>query len=111
MKKRPTLSDLGGLVYSTNKGLSTEREPATLPPQQQDLRIHLDRLKGNKEVTRIVGFVGKPGDLDDLGRTLKSKCGVGGNTKDGVILLQGDHRDKVLAYLAEKGYRAKKAGG
>lgn len=111
MKKRPTLSDLGGLVYSTNKGLSTEREPATLPPQQQDLRIHLDRLKGNKEVTRIVGFVGKDADLEDLGRTLKSKCGVGGNTKDGVILLQGDHRDKVLAYLAEKGYRAKKAGG
>ena len=111
MKKRPTLSDLGGLVYSTNKGLSTEREPATLPPQQQDLRIHLDRLKGNKEVTRIVGFVGKDADLDDLGRALKSRCGVGGNTKDGVILLQGDHRDKVLAYLAEKGYRAKKAGG
>jgi translation initiation factor 1 len=111
MKKRPTLSDLGGLVYSTNKGLSTEREPATLPPTQQDLRIHLDRLKGNKEVTRIVGFVGKPGDLDDLGRALKSKCGVGGNTKDGVILLQGDHRDKVMAYLAEKGYKAKKAGG
>lgn len=111
MKKRPTLSDLGGLVYSTNKGLSTEREPATLPPQQQDLRIHLDRLKGNKEVTRIVGFVGKDADLEDLGRTLKSKCGVGGNTKDGVILLQGDHRDKVLAFLAEKGYKAKKAGG
>jgi translation initiation factor 1 len=111
MKKRPTLSDLGGLVYSTNKDLSTEREPATLPPPQQDLRIHLDRLKGNKEVTRIVGFVGKDADLEDLGRTLKSKCGVGGNTKDGVILLQGDHRDKVLAYLAEKGYKAKKSGG
>ena len=111
MKKRHTLSDLSGLVYSTNKGLSTEREPATLPPQQQDLRIHLDRLGGNKTVTRIVGFVGKPGDLDDLGRALKSKCGVGGNTKDGVILLQGDHRDKVLAYLTEKGYKAKKAGG
>ena len=111
MKKRPTLSDLGGLVYSTNKNLGTAREPATLPPQQQDLRIHLDRLKGNKEVTRIIGFVGKDADLDDLGRALKSKCGVGGNTKDGVILLQGDHRDKVLAFLAEKGYKSKKAGG
>jgi translation initiation factor 1 len=110
MKKRPP-SGLGGLVYSTNKDMSTAREPATLPPQQQDLRLHLDRLKGNKEVTRIVGFVGKPGDLEDLGRTLKSKCGVGGNTKDGVILLQGDHRDKVFAHLTEKGYRAKKAGG
>ena len=102
---------MGGLVYSTNRTTNTASNPTTLPPQQQDLRIHLDRLKGNKEVTRIVGFVGKDADLDELGRALKSKCGVGGNTKDGVILLQGDHRDKVLAYLAEKGFRAKKAGG
>lgn len=102
---------MGGLVYSTNRSTTTASNPATLPPQQQDLRIHLDRLKGNKEVTRIAGFVGKEADLDDLGRALKSKCGVGGNTKDGVILLQGDHRDKVMAYLSEKGYKAKKAGG
>lgn len=82
-----------------------------MPPQQQDLRIHLDRMKGNKEVTRIVGFVGTSDDLADLGKTLKSKCGVGGNTKDGVILLQGDHRDKVLKLLADAGYKSKKAGG
>lgn len=102
---------MGGLVYSTNRSVSTVSDPVTLPPQQQDLQIHLDRLKGNKEVTRIAGFVGKEADLEDLGRALKNKCGVGGNTKEGVILLQGDHRDKVLAYLAEKGYKAKKAGG
>lgn len=111
MKKRTT----GGMVYSTNRdfqGSNTgDREPATVLPAQQDLRIHLDRLKGNKEVTRIVGFVGKNDDLSDLGKLLKSKCGVGGNTKDGVILLQGDHRDKVLKLLAEAGYRSKKAGG
>lgn len=111
MKKRPT----GGLVYSTDPNTRLQsfgdREPATLPPAQQDLRIHLDRLGGNKTVTRVVGFVGKAADLEDLGRTLKSKCGVGGNTKDGVVLLQGDHRDKVLAHLLDKGYKAKKAGG
>ena len=89
MKKRPT-GPIGGIVYSTSGG---HREEETLPPQQQQLRIHLDRLKGNKELTRIVGFVGKGSDLEDLGRALKSKCGVGGNTKDGVILLQGDHRE------------------
>ncbi len=107
MKKR-TLNSFGELVFSS--GPSGSGKP-TAAPGQQDMRIHLDRLKGNKEVTRIVGFIGKESDLEDLGRTLKSKCGVGGNTKDGVILLQGDHRDKVLAFLAEKGYKAKKAGG
>lgn len=59
----------------------------------------------------MVGFVGQEGDIEELGRALKSRCGVGGNTKDGVIMLQGDHRDKVLAYLTDKGYKAKKAGG
>ena len=102
MKKR----SFNGIVYSV-----CPRAPATLPPAQQDLRIHLDRLKGNKLVTRIVGFVGKESDLDELGRALKSKCGVGGNAKEGVILLQGDHRDKVLARLLDMGYKAKKAGG
>lgn len=107
MKKR-TLNSFGELVYSS--GPKGSGQP-TAAPGQQDLRIHLDRLGGNKTVTRIVGFVGKETDLEDLGRALKSKCGVGGNTKDGVILLQGDHRDKVLAYLTEKGYKAKKSGG
>ncbi|HMN05388.1 MAG TPA: translation initiation factor [Flavobacteriales bacterium] len=110
MKKRP-LSGLGGLVYSTNPNVGTSARPTTPPPAQQNLRIHLDRLKGNKVVTRIVDFVGSDDDLAELGKLLKSKCGVGGNTKDGVILLQGDHRDKVLTLLTEKGYKAKKAGG
>lgn len=111
MKKRPT----GGLVYSTDPRVHTsgsgDREPSTLAAAQQDLRIHLDRLKGNKVVTRITGFVGKENDLADLGKFLKSKCGVGGNTKDGEVLLQGDHREKVLKLLTDAGYKAKKAGG
>ncbi|MFZ1688857.1 MAG: translation initiation factor [Flavobacteriales bacterium] len=102
MKKQ----SFGSIVYS-----SGPKSSGTLAANQQDLRIHLDRMRGDKLVTRVVGFIGKEADLDDLGRALKAKCGVGGNTKDGLILLQGDHRDKVLAYLTEKGYKAKKAGG
>ena len=102
MKKR----SFDGIVYSVGP-----RTPATVPPQQQDLRIHLDRMGGSKAVSRIVGFVGKDDDLEALGRMLKSKCGVGGTVKDGVILIQGDHRDKILKLLTEAGYKAKKAGG
>ncbi|MFT3885889.1 MAG: translation initiation factor [Flavobacteriales bacterium] len=108
MKKR-TLTSFGELVYSS--GPKGSGGPATPAPAQQDLRIHLDRLGGNKVVTRIAGFVGRADDLEALGKLLKSKCGVGGNAKDGLILLQGDHRDKVLKLLTESGYKAKKAGG
>lgn len=104
-----------GVVFSTNPDYKyeTEREEecSTLPPQQQNLRIWLDRLKGGRVATVVRGFVGSADDLAALGKELKTKCGVGGTAKDGEIIIQGDHRDRVMELLQKGGYRCKKSGG
>ena len=113
--KKNSLSDLGGIMFSTNPDFEYEEEAddqTTLPNNQQDLRVMLDKKnRGGKAVTLITGFNGRDEDLGVLGKMLKTKCGVGGAVKDGEIMIQGDVRDKVIAILQKDGYKVKKAGG
>ena len=104
-----------GVVYSTNPDFeyTSDEEPEAelLPSARQQLRVWLDRKqRAGKVATLVRGFVGPEADLQELARLLKSRCGVGGSAKGGEILIQGDHRDRVVEILVKLGYGYKKAG-
>ena len=102
-----------GVVYSTNPDYQYQYEDdgeqaETLSPSQQRLHVRMERSgRGGKTVTVVDNFVGTDDDLQDLGRTLKTKCGVGGSVKDGQIIIQGDFRERIVTLLKEYGYQAK----
>ncbi|MEK6492675.1 translation initiation factor [Myroides odoratimimus] len=113
-KKINSLDALGGFVFSTNKDFEFEQEETTetLAPNQQRLEAHIDKKnRGGKVATLIKGFEGSEEDLKSLAKKLKTLCGVGGSTKDGEIIIQGNFRDKIMDYLIKEGYKVKRVGG
>lgn len=98
-----------GLVYSTNQDYYNDFDegPAgeTLPKDKQKLRVKLDsKQRAGKVVTLVEGFIGTNDDLEALGKQLKTKCGTGGSAKDGLIIIQGDYKEKIIAWLKDWGY-------
>ena len=101
------------IVYSTDFNFKNNltSEPKTPVLIKQDLRIHLIRLKGDKLVTVVRGFKGQNKNLKKLGSYLRKMCSVGGSTKKGEIILQGNSRKKVLQLLIDNGHHVKLSGG
>ncbi|HEY9045215.1 MAG TPA: translation initiation factor [Ohtaekwangia sp.] len=115
MSKKNDWKKRDGIVFSTSSDFEynyqQNEEAQTLPPQQQNLKVMLDKSgRAGKQVTLVSGFIGTSADLESLTKTIKTKCGVGGSSKDGEILIQGDVRDKVVQLLLKEGYKAKRSG-
>lgn len=116
-KKKLGLEDLGGFVFSTNDDFDEsdyveDSSGEELAPEDQELEAHFsNKGRGGKTVTIIKGYQGPEEELISLGKLLKKKCGVGGSTKDGEIIIQGDHRDKIMQILKKEGYKVKRVGG
>lgn len=97
------------VVYSTNPDFryetAEEEEAETLPKNQQKLRVSMEKKgRGGKTVTLIKGFIGSEEDCKELGKLLKSKCGVGGSVKEGEIIIQGDFKQRIIDLLKVEGY-------
>ena len=97
------------VVYSTNPDFQYEstadEETETLDKRQQKLRVSIEKKgRGGKTVTLVSGFIGTDDDLKELGKLLKTKCGVGGSTKDGEILIQGEFKQRIIDLLKAEGY-------
>jgi translation initiation factor 1 len=98
-----------GVVFSTNPDFSYEddslEQNETLPPQQQKLRLRIEKNgRGGKTVTIVSGFVGNEEDLKQLARLIKTRCGVGGSSKQGEIIIQGDFKSRIIEILKQEGY-------
>jgi translation initiation factor 1 len=111
-KKVQVFTSLDGLFSGGSDTSNDEEVEQTLLPTKQNLKVLVDRKqRKGKEVTLVTGYVGWDEDLKELAKKLKSKCGVGGSVKEGEIIIQGNHFQKVFELLIADGYKVKKVGG
>lgn len=113
--KENNWKDRLNVVYSTNPDFQYQQgeqnEQETLPPQKQNLIVAIERKnRGGKTVTLVKGFIGNDDDLSELGKKIKTKCGVGGSAKDGEIIIQGEFKTRIADLLKEWGYKVKVSG-
>ena len=110
------------LVYSSETGLVKQPKPGKQdkgrhqapPSPPADGTVRLQRQtkgRGGGTVIVITGIPLAGAELKELAGELKKRCGCGGTVKDGVVEIQGDHRDTLLAALQSRGFRVKMAGG
>ena len=84
----------------------------SIPPQQQTIYLHRESSgRGGKSVTLVKKLILSEDELKALAKKLKNECGTGGTIKDGVIEIQGEHREKIADVLQKLGYKVKVAGG
>ena len=109
MKKRKNI------VYSTDENFSFENEKSEsieeIPNEKQKLKCLLKRLPRNRILTVVTGLKGNDQLFIKISKELKRACGVGGSVKDKQILIQGNHREKVMNILIERGFKVKANGG
>ena len=109
MKKRKNI------VYSTDENFSFQNDKSKsiekIPNEKQNLKCLLKRLPGNRILTVVTGMKGNDQLLIKISKELKRACGVGGSVKNKQILIQGNHREKVMNILIERGFKVKASGG
>ena len=102
-------TSFNNIVYSTDKNFQyniEDTEMDTLPNDQQKLVIYLDtKIKGGKIATIIKGFIGKSEDGESLSKKCKIHCGTGGSFKENIIIIQGNHTEKIFQFLKKMGYK------
>ena len=106
------LPNTGGIVYSTDSGFNFQEEknqPESLPANEQILKIKLDKKhRAGKVVSIIEGFSMREEEIENLAKKIKTFCGTGGSAKENEIIIQGDHREKILQWLVKNGYTKSK---